>query len=232
MSFAQLTPAQTDTWASHYATPGGSRWWPCEELVRAAGGRELGDVLEVGCGNGANLWYLASRTGGAVVGLDGCQQALDMAAGYARDRGCGAEARDSRPGRRVWNTGVRLLRGDIARLPFADASFDSLVDCMVSQHVRWADHSALYREYRRVLRPGGWLFLYHLSSRTTGAAWPTVDYARLALFPAAGLVCLPGGGALAATVGEAGFAPRLSGMQREYPNGDVAHYAVVTATAA
>lgn len=232
MSFASISPEQSDTWAAHYATPGGYRWWPSEELVRAVAGRELGDTLEVGCGNGANLWFLASKTVGTVVGLDGCTTALERATAYLRDKGCGTEARESRPGHRVWKTGVQLLRGDIAQLPFADASFDSLVDCMVSQHTRWVDHAGLYREYRRVLRPGGWLFVYHLTNRTTGATWPLIDHQRLALFPNAGRVCLPGAGALGATVAEAGFAPRLSGMQREYPNGDIAHYAVVSATAA
>lgn len=212
-----LTPAQNDPWAAHYATPGGYRWWPSEELVRAVGGRQLGDVLEVGCGNGANLWFLASKTVGRVVGLDGNAEALGKAIAYTRDKGCTVE----------------LVRGDIARLPFPDASFDSLVDSMVSQHAPWAAHPALYAEYRRVLRPGGWLFLYHLTGKTTGGSWPTVDHPRLALFPDAGPVCLPGGGALEATVMEAGFTDtRLSGLAREYPAGEVAHYAVVTGTAA
>lgn len=216
MASATLS-AQTDPWAAHYASPDGYRWWPSEELVRAVGGRYLGDVLEVGCGNGANLWFLAERTAGRVVGLDGNVEAIRAADEHMDRRG----------------SLVELLRGDIFALPFADGSFDSLVDCMVSQHVPWDRHPALYAEYRRVLRPGGWLFLYHLTDRTTGGQTRRPDHDRLALFPAAGLTCLPNRWALGAVVQDAGFVNvMVAGMAREYPAGDVAHYAVVTGTAA
>lgn len=213
------TPTQTEQWSAHYALPSGRRYWPCEELVRAVAGRDLGDVLEVGCGNGANLWYLAEHSTRA-VGVDFCAEALDEARSYTHSRG----------------RAVELIQGDITRLPFPDGTFDSLVDCMVSQHVPYAAHLPLYKEYARVLRPGGWLFLYHLTNRTTGGRLTAAihpehaDTPKVPLFPAAGFTCLSTVGALEIAIMGAGFCrTSRSGLQREYPAGNVAHYAVITA---
>jgi SAM-dependent methyltransferase len=48
-------------------------------------------------------------------------------------------------------------------LPFADGAFDAVLNCGVLEHV--ADERAALDELRRVLRPGGRLFTYHLPNR-------------------------------------------------------------------
>lgn len=206
-----------ETWRQHNATATGRRYWPSEELVRFVGrrGGAIGRrVLEVGCGNGANLWFLAEHAI-EVDGLDFCEGALREAGELLRWRG---------------KDNVRLTRGDAEALPYADESFDGVADLMVSQHVPWDAHVPLIKEYRRVLRPGGWLFLYHLTSRTSGGDQDQPDVERLDLFPGAGLTCLLPGSTLARMVSAAGFDDvEMSGMAREYPNGLVAHYAVITA---
>ncbi|MEX2016564.1 MAG: methyltransferase domain-containing protein, partial [Candidatus Hydrogenedentales bacterium] len=50
-----------------------------------------------------------------------------------------------------------LTMGDAARLPFARASFD--VVCCVDAFEHFPDPAAATREFRRVLRPGGFMFL-------------------------------------------------------------------------
>jgi SAM-dependent methyltransferase len=52
----------------------------------------------------------------------------------------------------------RLVRGDIASLPFRDGSFDLVTANMVVEHL--ADPERQFREIGRVLRPGG-VFLLH-----------------------------------------------------------------------
>jgi 2-polyprenyl-3-methyl-5-hydroxy-6-metoxy-1,4-benzoquinol methylase len=48
-------------------------------------------------------------------------------------------------------------------LPFPDGAFDAVLNCGVLEHVE--DEPAALDELRRVLRPGGRLFTYHLPNR-------------------------------------------------------------------
>jgi ubiquinone/menaquinone biosynthesis C-methylase UbiE len=54
-------------------------------------------------------------------------------------------------------------------LPFADAAFDAVLNCGVLEHVE--DERATLAELRRVLRPGGRLFTYHLPNRHAYTEW-------------------------------------------------------------
>ncbi|MFC7176411.1 class I SAM-dependent methyltransferase [Halosegnis marinus] len=90
------------------------------------------DVLDVGCGDGARtLANLPPRS----VGLDFAARALEL----ARERVPGA----------------RLVRGDMVALPFADDAFDAVTAYHAVFHVPRDDQPAVYREFARVLRPGG-----------------------------------------------------------------------------
>jgi hypothetical protein len=115
---------------------------------------------------------------------------------------------------------------------------------MVSQHISAAVHETIYREYFRLLKPGGWLFLYHLDSATScdttkiecefGSfeAPPAreVDYPSISLFPKAGFTCLPTPQWLATCVEDAGFSVTSKRrMSRTYATGDIASYSVIEA---
>lgn len=219
MTLVGTTLTASDTWAQHNAAPAGQRLWPSEELIRAVARRgDVGAAVEVGCGNGANLWFLAEHAV-SVAGVDLDATVLLRAAEYAMCR---------------TPVHYQLYHGSATALPLPDACADLVVDCMCSQHLPWAEHAAAYREYRRLLRPGGWLFLYHLSSKTSGGSeWlRPPDVQHLDLFPAAGLTCLPRPDALAAEVAAAGFSVGdVRGLSRTYPGGAVADYIVMEADA-
>jgi len=56
---------------------------------------------------------------------------------------------------------VRFEQGNALDTPFPDASFAGAYSMNVSMNI--ADKAGLYREIRRVLRPGGWLVLSELA---------------------------------------------------------------------
>jgi ubiquinone/menaquinone biosynthesis C-methylase UbiE len=119
--------------------------------VRVAGNAR-GDTLEIGIGTGSNLGVYPSDV--VVHGVDVSTSALSLAAERA-DR----DGRD-----------VVLVEGDAGALPFADASFDTVVATFVLCSVD--DVGLSLREARRVLRRGGTIrLLEHARSRhrTVGA---------------------------------------------------------------
>ncbi|MEV0387795.1 class I SAM-dependent methyltransferase [Nonomuraea sp. NPDC050643] len=109
-------------------------------------GPGTGLCLDLGCGTGQNFPALRA-TGRTVVGLDYSADQLRL----ARTRRDGGEG---------------LVRGDGAALPFADATFASVVTLWISTDVD--DFTAVIREAARVLRPGGTLLFYGAHPCFTG----------------------------------------------------------------
>lgn len=96
-------------------------------------------TLDCGCGMGFYLRLLSTLQKGSYSGIDGDAKAL-------------AFAREALAGR-----GVALARGDVLRLPYADASFDKVLFSEVLEHL--PDDRQGLAEVRRVLKPGGVLAL-------------------------------------------------------------------------
>jgi SAM-dependent methyltransferase len=108
-------------------------------------------VLDVGCGEG-QVARLAVRGGAeVVVGVDPTRAqvalAVERAGGPAYAR-CGADG-----------------------LPFADGSFDTVVACLVFEHIEAVDRAIA--EVARVLEPGGrfLFFLNHPLLQTPNSGW-------------------------------------------------------------
>lgn len=115
----------------------GGRQWVC----RQAAGR----VLEVGIGTGRNLAHYPPQV--HLTGIDLSPAMLDR-----------ARARASSLGR-----SIDLRVADAQRLPFADASFDTVTATLTLCSV--PDDAAAVAEMARVLRPGGRLLLLeHVAS--------------------------------------------------------------------
>jgi ubiquinone/menaquinone biosynthesis C-methylase UbiE len=98
------------------------------------------DVLEIGCGRGGGTAFVAERLGArTVTGVD------LAAAAVARCR-----AAHQAPN-------LRFATADAEHLPYADGSFDAVVN-VESSHC-YPDMERFLAEVRRVLRPGGHLLL-------------------------------------------------------------------------
>jgi SAM-dependent methyltransferase len=132
------------------------------------------DVLDVGCGDRAQLALLFASEGARVVGFDNARVAIGirrprMWISIARAEGPARLARvvvrdvlhtfrywvrlQRRSDHRLPFGSVRLVRGDAATLPFADASFDLVVSSAVWEHL--PDVARATKEVSRVLRESG-----------------------------------------------------------------------------
>jgi SAM-dependent methyltransferase len=108
-------------------------------------------VLDVGCGEG-QISRLAIAAGATtVVGVDPTWAQVEV----ATRRGGGA----------------RYARAGAGELPFAPASFDVVVACLVFEHIRDVDDAIA--EVARVLEPGGrfLFFLNHPLLQTPNSGW-------------------------------------------------------------
>jgi len=101
----------------------------------------IGDLLDVGCGRGAFLKLLASRANRA-VGVDIDADARQLARAELMLAG-------------IPNCSLR--KGDMYRLPFNDREFNTIIIDDVLSDAR--DPIRALREARRLLRPGGRLFI-------------------------------------------------------------------------
>ena len=111
------------------------------ELLEKRGWAGCGRILEISCGRAGGLARLASRLRATVtVGLD-----------FSRVSSAFCQRHYAA------NPGLRFVVGDAVALPFADASFDVVVDVEATN--RFGDGAPLFREVARVLRNGG-VFLY------------------------------------------------------------------------
>jgi demethylmenaquinone methyltransferase/2-methoxy-6-polyprenyl-1,4-benzoquinol methylase len=111
----------------------GSGPWHRRQALRRAGLQPGMRVLDIATGTG-----LVAREALAIVGPEGSVVGLDPSAGMLAQ----ASALD-----------IALIRALGERLPCRDASFDFVSMGFALRHV--ADLEGLFREIRRVLRPGG-----------------------------------------------------------------------------
>lgn len=132
--------------------------YPSESVIRfmakyfyKAPDRSAVKVLDLGCGTGTVSWYCA-REGFTVFGIDG------SATGVRR-----AQERFAREGLKG-----EFRVGDITELPYADGSFDAVIDGFAMAANDRESHAAILKEVRRVLKPGGLFYSIFPDVDTTG----------------------------------------------------------------
>lgn len=99
-------------------------------------------VVDLGCGNGRNLIFLARQFGVSGTGFDSSTAAI-------------AEAKRAGVGYTL-QFEARSIAGD---LPFVEDSQDLALDMMTSHFLKAKERKHLRDEIHRSLRPGGWLFM-------------------------------------------------------------------------
>lgn len=120
-------------------------WWfrGMREIFRRIVRRDMAggmaDVLDAGCGTGANAAWMAHEFGWRVSCLDFAPEGLALARRRSGPR--------------------NFIRGDIRSLPFRGSSFDLITCFDVIAHLAPGEERLAFAEFARCLRPGGWLFV-------------------------------------------------------------------------
>ena len=142
-----------------------SRTWgryPPEDLVRFMGrnfkraDKSEVRVLEIGCGPGANVWFL-HREGYAVSAIDASPTAIALASERLQieNKDCKSPVPD-------------LKIGNFQKLPWQDNQFDVVVDIFALYANTHDVISMALTEISRVLKPGGFFYTKLWGTATTG----------------------------------------------------------------
>lgn len=139
--------------ANHLLSGGVDFWWR-QRLVRAVFDSQKGQILDLATGSGDVAFALADGLPPqvAITGMDFCQPMLD-------------EAVKKRSDCAHWSK-VAFVQGDGTALPLPDRSFDAVTISFGLRNM--SDRHRSLTEMRRVLRPGGRLFVLEFSQP---AAW-------------------------------------------------------------
>lgn len=140
-----------------------SRPWgkyPGEDTIRfvarnfyKASNRSAVKLLEVGCGTGANLWYMA-REGFYIYGVDGSARAIEL---------CRQRLNEEVP---LWQG--ELQQADIMKLTYEDNFFDAVIDIEACCCNGFEDAQLIYAEMARVLKKGGKFYSRCFAKGTLG----------------------------------------------------------------
>lgn len=127
-----------------------------EEELRAAGQASPRAILDFGCGIGATAQAMRRRFPSATLeGIDASARSVEEAAALGLE-------------------GAAFRQVERAPFPYADASFDLVYSNGTFHHVDRALHASIVREFVRVLRPGGFAFVFEnnpLNPLTVHGMW-------------------------------------------------------------
>ena len=142
--------------SAYHGTPPWDIGSPQPAIMRLAEtGQITGSVLDVGCGTGENVLYLAER-GLAAAGIDGAPTAIRQARAKAKGRGLKAH----------------FEVADALNLSTPDRPFDTVIDSGLF-HVFSDEERIRFRDsLGRLVRPGGTYFLMCFSDQQPGEWGP------------------------------------------------------------
>jgi len=125
-------------------------------ITLAEAGQIRGRVLDVGCGTGENLLYLAAR-GHEAWGLDFVPVAIERAKAKATQRGIDAQ----------------FIVGNALELMKLGRQFDTVIDCGLFHTFADEDRPVFIQGLAKVLGPGGLLHILCFSDEEPGSEGPS-----------------------------------------------------------
>jgi ubiquinone/menaquinone biosynthesis C-methylase UbiE len=132
------------------------------ELANLAALKPGNRVLDVGCGLGGAVRYLAEERHCRATGLDSTREYVETARALTKMVGLSAE--------------VEFIQGSALEIPFPDGSFD----VVWTQHAQMniADKRRFYSEMARVLKPGGRLVFHDILQGEDGEPFYPLPWAN------------------------------------------------------
>ena len=144
-------------WDKHWNTfydEGGGNHYPDPAIVRFVARnfytkkpRNSVNILDLGCGAGANLWYLA-REGFSAYGIDGSIASIKHIEEKLKQE----------------NLTANFEVGDFIKLPYEENSFDAVIDGASIQHNKLENIPKILGEVYRVLKKNGKYFGFLIES--------------------------------------------------------------------
>ena len=114
-----------------------------ERIVKVFKEKNVEKVLDLGCGSGRHLIFLAGH-GFKVYGIDLAETGIKLAKDWLDKKGLNAD----------------LKIGSVyKKLPYNTAFFDAVISTRVIHHARIIEIRKAIREIHRVLKPGGLIFI-------------------------------------------------------------------------
>ena len=102
--------------------------------------KKIKKILDLGCGSGRNLFYLLKK-GFELSGIDLAPEGIKQIKQITKNK-------------------VDLKIGDVfTTLPYKDNSFDAIISVQVLQHSKKRNIKKAISEIKRILKPGGLIFL-------------------------------------------------------------------------
>jgi len=150
-----------ELWSGVYSHEGGM-WYPSEGVIRFISRfakrrvgvnqfqekRSVNKVLDVGCGNGNNLQFLAEMNYDC-YGIDISTKAVESAKENLNEK----------------QMKVNISLGDSTNLQFEDNFFDIIISHGVLDHMLFSDAKKSIAEMKRVVKAGGFIFLTLISDQ-------------------------------------------------------------------
>lgn len=109
-------------------------------------------ILDLGCGRGKLDFFLA-KSGFKVIGIDNVSEIILLNNQEAKNHGLKGK--------------LGFVEADFSDVPFADSSFDVVIDFGLLQHVVTTDWPKYFGEVTRVLKSGGEYLVVALSKSTS-----------------------------------------------------------------
>ena len=120
-----------------------------------------GDVLDIGCGGGANIAKMLSINDvDKVTGIDYSDVSVSKSKGYNRDA--------------ISEGRCNVIKGDVKELPFSDRSFDTVTAFETVYF--WPDIGDCFRGVFRILKDGG---MFAIVNESDGEDEASIGYSQI-----------------------------------------------------